>query len=102
MNTKQQLALALRIIDAYEQDEGYVPHCVSKDLEQLRAHPSTLELECEVLRSKLDLARSALQRIARPKVGPESDWRERETNAWRACWYAKYQDIARQALKDIG
>ena len=53
------------------------------------------------LEAKLAKAVEALEQIARPKVGPDFDWTEDETNKWRAVWYRKYQDIARATLAEI-
>ena len=53
------------------------------------------------LEVKLAKAVEALEQIARPKVGPDFDWTEDETNKWRAVWYRKYQDIARATLAEI-
>ncbi len=53
------------------------------------------------LEAKLAKAVEAMEQIAQPKVGPDFDWTEDETNKWRAVWYRKYQDIARATLAEI-
>jgi hypothetical protein len=51
--------------------------------------------------TKLQKAVEALEEIAKPKVGPDFDWAEDETDRWRAGWYQKYGDIARTTLAEI-
>jgi hypothetical protein len=54
--------------------------------------------EQQVLIEKL---KSTLSEIARPKVGPDIDWTQKEVDKWRAIWYNKYESMAREALKDV-
>ena len=49
---------------------------------------------------KLSSCKNVLFDIAKPKVGPDFDWTQEEVDKWRAVWYNKYENMAREVLKD--
>lgn len=49
----------------------------------------------------IEKLKSTLSEIAKPKVGPDFDWTQEEVAKWRAIWCKKYENMAREVLKDV-
>ena len=55
----------------------------------------------EELEAKLAKATKALEAIARPKTGPDTDWTKPEIYKWRAGWYLRHEERARTTLAEL-
>lgn len=74
---------------------------LTEQLDAARHDADEAEAYAWQLEQRLAKAVEALEKIAKPKVGPDFDWSDAEADRWRAVWYSKYGDIARATLAEL-
>lgn len=86
------------IKDAYTRGYSDAENEISEDI--LGQKVEFLSRQNAEQRELIEKLKLVLSEIAKPKVGPDFDWSENEVDKWRAVWCKKYENIAREVLKN--